>query len=75
MRKLGIGIMGLLSGLILGFVAIEVIVTTAVDEPSQLAESPPLALLVGLTTPVLAFVGVVVALAIDRRLRRQDRSS
>jgi hypothetical protein len=75
MRKLGIGVLGLLGGLIAAFVVIEVIVTTAVDQPSQLAESPPLAMLVGLTIPVLAPAGVAAALTIDRRLRRQHSSS
>jgi hypothetical protein len=75
MRKLGVGIIGLLGGLIVAFVAIEIIVTTAVDEPSQLAESPPLALLLSFTMPVLALAGVVVALAVDGRLRRQHHSS
>ena len=75
MRKLGIGITGLIGGLIVAFVAIELIVTTAVEEPSQLADSPGLAVLVGLTTPVLAFAGVLLALAIHGRLRRRDRTS
>ena len=35
----------------------------------------PLALLVGFTTPVLAIVGVVVALAVDRRSQRRDGST
>jgi hypothetical protein len=43
--------------------------------PSQLADSIPLALLVGFTTPVLAIVGVLVALAVDNRSHRRGASS
>jgi hypothetical protein len=75
MRRLGVGIAGLLGGLVAGFVVVEVITRTAVDDPSQLADSIPLALLVGFTTPVLAIVGVVVALAIDNRSHRRHGSS
>lgn len=75
MRRFGVGIAGLVGGLLLGFLVVEVITRTAVDEPSQLADSIPLALLVGVTTPVLAIVGVVVALAIDRRSQRRDGST
>jgi Family of unknown function (DUF5957) len=70
MRRLGVGIAGLVGGLLLGFLVVEIIARTAVDDPSQLADSVPLALLVGFTTPVLAVVGVVVALAIDTRSHR-----
>jgi len=69
MRRFGVGIVGLLGGLVAGFVVVEIITRTAVDDPSQLADSLPLALLVGFTTPVLAVVGVVVALAIDKGRR------
>lgn len=70
MRRLGVGIAGLVGGLLLGFLVVEIITRTAVDDPGQLADSIPLALLVGFTTPVLAIVGVVVALAIDSRSHR-----
>lgn len=75
MRRLGVGIAGLVGGLLLGFLVVEIITRVAVDDPSELADSIPSALLVGFTTPVLAIVGVVVALAIDNRSHRQDASS
>jgi hypothetical protein len=75
MRKLGVGIAGLVGGLLVGFLVVEIIIRTAVDDPSQLADSLPLALLVGFTTPMLAIVGVLVALGINNRSRRQDASS
>lgn len=75
MRRLGIGIAGLVGGLVAGFITVEIITAVAVDEPGQLADSVPLALLVGLATPVLAIVGVLVALAIDNRTHRRDASS
>lgn len=75
MRRLGVGIAGLVGGLLVGFLVVEVITRTAVDDPSQLADSIPLALLVGFTTPVLAIVGVLVALAVDNRSHRRDASS
>ena len=69
MRRLGVGIAGLVGGLLAGFLVVELIARFAVDDPGQLADSLPLAVLVGLITPVLAIVGVVVALAIDTRSR------
>ena len=75
MRRLGVGIAGFVGGLLVGFFVVEVITRTAVDDPSQLADSIPLALLVGFTTPVLAIVGVLVALVIDTRSHRQGASS
>ena len=72
MRRLGVGIVGLLGGLIAGFIVVEIVTRTAVDDPNRLADSLPSALLVGFTTPVLAIVGVLVALAIDNRTRRRS---
>jgi hypothetical protein len=75
MRRLGAGIAGFLGGLVAGFIVVEIITRTVVEEPGQLADSIPLALLVGFTTPVLAIAGVVVALAIEGRSHRRGDSS
>lgn len=74
MRKLGIAI-GLFGGLLVGFVAHEIIAGVALSGTGQFPDSLPLALLVGYLTPVLGIVGVVVALAIDSRAGRRDESS
>jgi hypothetical protein len=75
MRKLGIGVAGLVAGLLVAFGVVEVITRVALDDPSRLDDSLPLALLLGFITPVLAIVGVVVALAIDNRSQRRGGSS
>ena len=75
MRRLAVGIAGLLGGLVAGFIVVEIITRTAVDHPRELADSIPLAVLVGFTTPALAIVGVVVALAIDNRSHRRHGPS
>ena len=72
MRRLGAGIAGLLGGLVAGFIVVEIVTRTVLDDPGRLADSIPLALLVGVTTPVLAIVGVLVALAIDNRTHRSS---
>ncbi len=69
MRKLGVAALGLFGGLLIGFLLTEVIARIAVGGTGQLSDSLPLALLLGLLTPLLAIVGVVVALVIDGRMR------
>ena len=64
MRKFAVAVLGLLSGLVVGFLLTETIAVTAVFGVGggQLPDSPLLALLLRSLTPVLAMVGVVVAL-------------
>lgn len=75
MRKLGIAILGLFCGLLIGFVAHEIIAGIALSGTGQFPDSLPLALLVGYLTPVLGIVGIVVALAVDGRKSQRDESS
>lgn len=71
MRKLGIGIGGLLSGFLAGLIVHDVLARVLLDE-GMFPDSLPLALLVGFLTSALAIVGVVGGLAIDdRRTRRR----
>jgi hypothetical protein len=65
MRKLGIGILGFFSGLLLGFLVTEMAARIA----PGLLDSPAVGILLGYTTPALAVVGIFVALAIDSRVR------
>jgi hypothetical protein len=74
MRKLGITVVGLLAGLVVGVMLNEVVISATVSDPSELADSPPLALLVGFMPPGLAILGAVTARLIDRRRRRHERS-
>lgn len=75
MRKLGIGFLGLLGGLLAGFIVHDVLARVLLDD-GMFPDSLPLALLVGFLAPALAIVGVVVALAIDnRRTRRRDQDA
>jgi hypothetical protein len=71
MRKLGVAFIGLISGLLVGFLIHEVIARIAMSGSGQLPDSLPLALLLGFLTPALAIVGTVVALVVDGRIRRR----
>lgn len=73
MRKLGIGFLGLLGGLLAGLIAHDVLARILLDG-GRFPDSLPMALLVGFLTPTLAIVGVVLALVLDgRRTRRRDQ--
>jgi hypothetical protein len=71
MRRFGVATLGFFSGLLSGFLLIEVIARIALGSDGQMPDSLPLALLLGYLTPVLAIVGVVVAVVIDGRIRHQ----
>jgi hypothetical protein len=71
MRKIGVAILGLFGGLLTGFLLLEVIARIVLGNDGQVPDSLPLALLLGYLTPVLAIVGVVIALVIDGRLRHR----
>jgi Na+-translocating ferredoxin:NAD+ oxidoreductase RnfD subunit len=67
MRKLGIAVLGLFSGLLLGLLVTDILGQLVVAADG----TPPstwLGVLLGYTTPVLVVVGVFVALAIDSRV-------
>jgi hypothetical protein len=70
-RKLGVAFMGLIGGLLVGFLVHEVIARIAMSGSGQLPDSLPLALVLGFLAPALAVVGAVVALVIDDRMRRR----
>jgi hypothetical protein len=67
MRRLGVAVLGLFSGLLSGFLLIEVIARISLGSSGQVPDS----LLLGYLTPVLAILGVVLALVIDGRMRHQ----
>jgi hypothetical protein len=71
MRRLGVAVLGLFSGLLTGFLLIEVIARISLGSSGQVLDSLPLGLLLGYLTPVLAILGVVLALVIDGRMRHQ----
>ena len=71
MRKLGVAALGLFGGLLTGYLLIEVIARIVLGNDGQVPDSLPLALLLGYLTPVLAIVGVVIALVIDGRMRHR----
>lgn len=76
MKKLGVAALGLIGGLLVGFLLTEIISRIALGESGVLADSLPLALLLGFLTPGLAVTGIVVALAVDgRRQMRQHGAS
>lgn len=74
MRKFGVAVLGLLVGIVAGFILTEVIAVIALGSFGA-ALPMPLAMLLGFITPVLAVVGIFVALGIDSRTRRPDRSA
>ncbi len=73
MRKLGVAFIGLISGLLVGFLFTDVIARVAMSGSGQLPDSLPLALLLGFLSPALAIVivGTVLALVIDGRMQRR----
>jgi hypothetical protein len=75
MRKLGVAILGLLGGLLAGFLLTQTaaaIVVFGIGE-GRLPGSP-LALLLRSLVPVVSVLGIVVALGVDGRQRRSDTS-
>ncbi|WP_020673757.1 DUF5957 family protein [Amycolatopsis nigrescens] len=75
MRQLGISILGLFSGLLVGFLITEAIARPMLADGGQIPDSVPLGLLLGFGPPILAIVGILVALRIDRKLQRDKRSN
>jgi hypothetical protein len=71
MRKLGVAFIGLMGGLLVGFLVHEAIARIVMSGSGQLPDSLPLALLLGFLTPALAIVGAVVTLVIDGSMRRR----
>jgi hypothetical protein len=67
MRRFGVAVLGFFSGLLTGFLLIEVIARISLGSSGQVPDSLPL----GYLTPVLAILGVVLALVIDGRMRHQ----
>lgn len=72
MRTLGVIVLGLFSGLLLGFAVTEIVARISVGSDGQLPDSMALKLLLGFAPPVLAVLGAGIAVAIDNRLRRDD---
>jgi hypothetical protein len=70
-RKLGVAFMGLIGGLLVGFLVHEVVARIVMSGSGQLPNSLSLALVLGFLAPALAVVGAVVALVIDNRMRRR----
>ena len=73
MRKFGIAILGLLGGALGGLLLTEIIARIALGVSGGSVDRAfplPLALLLGYLTPILAVVGIVVALSLDSRSRR-----
>ena len=71
MRRLGVAVIGFFIGLLASFLLIEVIARTAQISDGQMPDSLTQAFLLGYFTPVLHIIGVVVALAIDGRVRHR----
>ena len=71
MRKLGVAFIGLITGLLVGFLFTDVIARIAMSGSGQLPDSLPLALLLGFLSPALAIAGTVLALVIDSRMQRR----
>lgn len=74
MRRFGVGLIGLVAGLAVGFLVHE-LVARAILEDGPMSDSIVLALFLGFVSPALAIAGAVTALWIDSRRarRRQNR--
>ncbi len=70
MRKVGVAFVGLVGGLLVGFLIHEVIARIALSGGGQFPDSLALALLLGFLAPALAAVGAVVALVVDGKRTR-----
>lgn len=73
MRKFGIALLGLLAGVLVGFLLTEVIARIVLGISGGMIDDAfpvPVALLLGYLTPMLAVAGIFVALGIDGRSRR-----
>ena len=71
MRKLGVALIGLIGGSLVGFLLTEVIARIAMSDTGLLPDSLLLQLLLGFLSPILAIVGIVVALVVYGRSRRR----
>lgn len=74
MRTLGVAVLGLFSGLLLGFLITEAVAIAAGAASGTLPDSPLLPALAWIT-PLAGAVGVAVALGIDRRRSRRTGPS
>ena len=73
MRRLGVAILGLLAGVLVGFLLTEIIARLALGVGGGQVDAAlplPLALLLGYLTPIFGVVGIFAALGIDSRSRR-----
>jgi hypothetical protein len=77
MRTFGFAILGLVAGLVLGFVVIEVVARAALPDGGNPVESVPLplALMLGFGPFLFAVIGAVAAPLIDQRVRQTRRRS
>ncbi len=72
MRTLGVAVLGLFSGLLLGFLITEVVAVAAGAAAGGLPDSPLLLTALAWITPLAAAAGVAAALGIDRRRRHRE---
>ncbi|HEY3009725.1 MAG TPA: hypothetical protein VGJ63_16900 [Micromonosporaceae bacterium] len=64
----------MLAGLVIGLILTEVMVAVTVPKPSEVADSPSMAVLLGLAPPALAVAGAVATPLIARRMRVREYS-
>lgn len=67
MRRLAVAFIGLIAGLLVGFLLTDLIASIAMSGSGQLPDSLPLALLLGFLSSATAIVGTTLALEIDGR--------
>ena len=71
MRTLGAALVGLVGGLLAGFLIQEVVARLVLSGGGQFPDSTALALFLGFVTPALAVAVAVAAPVIDARTRRR----
>ena len=71
MRTPGAALVGLVGGLLTGFLIQEVVARLVLSGGGQFPDSTALALFLGFVTPALAVAGAVAAPVIDARTRRR----
>ena len=71
MRPLGAALVGLVGGLLAGFLIQEVVARLVLSGGGQFPDSTALALFLGFVAPALAVAGAVAGPVIDARARRR----
>jgi hypothetical protein len=69
MRTIGVTVLGLVLGILFGFLLTGVVARIAIGSDGPADLSTPVAMVIGILTPALAVIGAVGAILVDRQVR------